>query len=170
MNKLDLKIEPVTHITMSQKSYNKSFIPNLNCRIVTGLTRSVSIEKLFTECGWTTLTNRRIQQKMTFMYRVSNQLVPSYISDIIPPLVSVVSNYPLRNNSNYSVPYTRTEVSRRSCVPSSVSLGIISMKMFVTPVQSIHLKTMLSLYIPIYKLFHHIILRVIESYQLYIHA
>ena len=37
-------------------------------------------------------------------------------------------------------------------------------------VQSIHLKTMLSLYIPIYKLFHHIILRVIESYQLYMHA
>ena len=91
-------------------------------RIVTGLTRSVSIEKLFTECGWTTLTNRRIQQKMTFMYKVSNQLVPSYISDIIPPLVSDVSNYPLRNSSNYSVPYTRTEVSRRSCVPSSVSL------------------------------------------------
>ena len=59
---------------------------------------------------------------MTFMYKVSNQLVPSYISDIIPPLVSDVSNYPLRNSSNYSVPYTRTEVSRRSCVPSSVSL------------------------------------------------
>ena len=32
-------------------------------RIVTGLTRSVPIEKLFTECGWTTLTNRRIHKK-----------------------------------------------------------------------------------------------------------
>ena len=59
---------------------------------------------------------------MTFMYKVSNQLVPSYISDIMPPLVSDVSNNPLRNSSDYSVPYTRTEVSRRSCVPSSVSL------------------------------------------------
>ena len=56
------------------------------------------------------------------MYKVSNQLVPSYISDIMPPLVSDVSNYPLRNSSNYSVPYIRTEGSRRSYVPSSVSL------------------------------------------------
>ena len=86
-----------------------------------------------------------------------------------PPLVSDLSNYPLRNNSNYSVPHTRTEVSHRSCVLQCL-FGIISMKLFVTPVQSIHLKTMLSLCIPIYKLFHHIILRVIESYQLYMHA
>ena len=54
-------------------------------RIVTGLTRSISIEKLFMECGWTTMINRRIQQKMTFMYKVSNQLVPSYISDTSHP-------------------------------------------------------------------------------------
>ena len=59
---------------------------------------------------------------MTFMYKVSNQLLPSYISDIMPPLVSDVSNYPLRNSSSHSVPYIRTEVSRRSCVPSSMSL------------------------------------------------
>ena len=38
-------------------------IQHEGARIVTALTRSVSIEKLFTECGWTTLTNRRIQQK-----------------------------------------------------------------------------------------------------------
>ena len=33
--------------------------------------------------------------------------------------------------------------------------GIVSMRLFATPGQSIYLKTMLSLYIPIYKLFHH---------------
>ena len=74
------------------------------------------------ECDWTTLIIRRVQQKMTFIYKISNHLVPSYISDIMSPLVSDVSNYSLRNSSNYSIPYTRTEVSRRSCVPSSVSL------------------------------------------------
>ena len=121
------------------------------------------------ECDWTTLIIRRVQQKMTFMYKISNHLVPSYISDIMSPLVSDVSNYPLRNSSNYSVPYTRTEVSRRSCVPSSVTLWN-SLDETATPVQSVHLKTMLSLYIPIYKLFHHTILRVIESYQLYMLA
>ena len=37
-------------------------------RVVTGLTRSVSIEKLYTECRWTTLTNRRVQQKKNDIY------------------------------------------------------------------------------------------------------
>ena len=38
---------------------------------------------------------------MAFMYKVSNQLVPSSISDVIPPLISEISNYPLRNSSNH---------------------------------------------------------------------
>ena len=136
--------------------YNTNTLENNStwtARIVTGLTRSVSIEKLYTECDQQTSTT-----KMTFMYKVSNQLVPSYISDIMPLLVSDISNYPLRNSS-YSVPFSRTEVSRRSCVPSSVSLWKSLDETVRNPVQSIHLKTMLSLYIPIYKLFQHTMLR-----------
>ena len=55
------------------------------------------------------------------MYKCSNNLVPDYISDIIPPHVREVSNYPLRNRNNLTNLYTRTEISRRSCIPSSVS-------------------------------------------------
>ena len=58
---------------------------------------------------------------MWFMYKCSNDLVPDYISDIIPPLIGEVSNYSLRNRQNLANVYTRTEVSRRSCIPSSVS-------------------------------------------------
>ena len=38
-------------------------------------------------------------------------IVPSYIQDLIPPLVSEISNYPLRNNRNISVPFNRTSIS-----------------------------------------------------------
>ena len=60
---------------------------------------------------------------MCFMYKCSNSLVPDYISDIIPPLVGDVSKYSLRNRQNLANVYmsTRTEISRRSCIPSSVS-------------------------------------------------
>ena len=56
------------------------------------------------------------------MYKVNNGIVPSYIQDLIPPLVSEISNYPLRNNRNISVPFNRTSISQKSCIPSSINL------------------------------------------------
>lgn len=56
------------------------------------------------------------------MYKCTNSLVPDYISDLIPPLVREVSNYPLRNRNNVSSIYIRTEIFSRSCIPSGVTL------------------------------------------------
>ena len=97
-------------------------LQNEAARIVTGLTRSVSLENLYRECGWRPLSKRRMKNKLVFMYNVVNERVPSYISDLIPPLVRETTHYPLRNNSKITLPFTRTEISRRSCIPSSISL------------------------------------------------
>ena len=97
-------------------------IQNEAARIVTCLTRSVSLENLYRECGWVTLEESRKQQKLIFMYRSVNGLVPTYISDIIPPLVYETTDYPLRNQNNITIPFRRTEISRRSCIPSSITL------------------------------------------------
>ena len=105
-----------------QDSQTLQKIQNEATRLVTGLTRSVSLENLFKECGWTTLSKRRQQHKLSFMYKVNNGIVPSYIQDLIPPLVSEISNYPLRNNRNVSVPFNRTSISQKSCIPSSIRL------------------------------------------------
>ncbi|MCG7879943.1 MAG: reverse transcriptase domain-containing protein [Candidatus Thiodiazotropha endolucinida] len=91
-------------------------------RIVTGLTRSVSLDKLYKECGWLTLKQRRYKYKLSFMYNVVHENVPSYILDIIPPLVRDTTQYPLRNDNNIMIPRTRTEIYRRSCIPSSISI------------------------------------------------
>ena len=85
-------------------------------RIVTGLTRSVSLENLYRECGWIPHSERRRQQKLAFMYKTFNNLVPIYITELIPPLTGDVSNYPLRNSNNIAIPFTRTEISHRSCI------------------------------------------------------
>ncbi|MCG7882866.1 MAG: hypothetical protein JAY96_14895 [Candidatus Thiodiazotropha endolucinida] len=106
-------------------TYDKQALEKLQneaARIVTGLTRSVSLENLYRECGWEPLSDRRNYQKLAFMYKVRNDLVPSYITDLIPPLVREVTNYPLRNSNDITVPYCRTEISKRSCIPSSISL------------------------------------------------
>ena len=97
-------------------------VQNEAARIVTGLTRSVSIENLYRECGWVSLEERRRQQKFIFMYKSVNGLVPSYISDLIPPPIHETTNYPLRDQNNITVPFCRTEIARKSCIPSSITL------------------------------------------------
>ena len=56
------------------------------------------------------------------MYRSVNRLVPSYISDLIPPVVGETTNYPLWNQINIAIPFCSTELFRKSCIPSSISL------------------------------------------------
>jgi hypothetical protein len=97
-------------------------IQNEAARIVTGLTKSVSLENLYRECGWSSLADRRKNQKLHFMYKVNNETAPSYILDLMPPLVAEMSRYPLRNNENIATPYARTVVSHKSCIPSSITL------------------------------------------------
>ena len=97
-------------------------IQNEAARIVTGLTRSISLDNLYRKCGWLSLAERRRQKKLNFMFKVHHGQVPTYISDLISPLVRDISNYPLRNMNNYSAPFTGTEFFKKSSIPSSISL------------------------------------------------
>ena len=97
-------------------------IQNEAARIITRLTRSALLENLYKECGLATLTQRRKQHKISFMYNVNSGKVPSYIQDIISPYVTEISNYPLRNNENISVPRNRTSISQKSFIPSAIRL------------------------------------------------
>ena len=89
--------------------------------IVTGLTKSVSLENLYRECWWKFLFERRNNHKLCFMYKSVNGQVPSYKTDIIAPLVRETTNYPLRNQNSITVPFCRTELYRKSCIPSSIT-------------------------------------------------
>ena len=40
----------------------------------------------------------------------------------MPPLVRNISNYPLRNMNNFSVPFARTEIFKKLCIPSAITL------------------------------------------------
>ena len=42
-------------------------LQNEAARVVTGLTRSVSLEKLYKECGWAPLSERRQFQKLFYV-------------------------------------------------------------------------------------------------------
>ena len=105
-----------------QDSQTLQKIRNEAAQIVTGLTRSVSLENLYKENGWATLSQRRQQHKLSLMYNINTGMVPSYTQDLIPPLVSEISDYPLRKNRNISVPLNQTSISQKSCIPSAIRL------------------------------------------------
>ena len=96
-------------------------LQNEAARIVTGLTKSVTLIRLYTECGWESLAERRSKQKLKFMYKAVNGMVPSYITDLIPPIVGNVSRYELRNSDNISRIPTKTTTFSNSCIPSAIN-------------------------------------------------
>ena len=91
-------------------------------RIVTGLTRSVSIHKLYTEIGWLSLSERRCYQKLIIAYKTNNGLVPDYISSIFPHSVGFNIQYNLRNSSDYTIRSMRTQLLANSFIPSCLSV------------------------------------------------
>ena len=91
-------------------------VQNEIARTVTGLTKFVSLDRLYNECGWQPLYIRRKYQKLKFMYRTSYGMVPSYILDLMSPLVANVSHYNWRNNANLTTSRTRNAMFSKSCI------------------------------------------------------
>lgn len=91
-------------------------------RIVTGLTKFASRESLYFETGWDTLDNRRKQKKLITFYKVHNKLCPEYLYDCLPPMVSDVNDYNLRDRENYILPRCRLRTHEKSFIPSTCAL------------------------------------------------
>ena len=77
----------------SEQARSLEKLQNEAARIVTGLTRSVSLERLYKECTWDYLALRRYNQKLKcrYMYKSMHGMVPSYIANLKPQLVGDIS-------------------------------------------------------------------------------
>lgn len=56
------------------------------------------------------------------MYKLHNNLTPSYLTNILPPKVGERSAYNMRNRENYVIPKVRLSCSLESFLPSSIRL------------------------------------------------
>ena len=97
-------------------------IQNEAARIVTGVTRSISLENLYIEIGWLTLSDRRKYQKLVLTYKIFNGQTPNYLLDIFPPNVNARTQYTLRNANDIDLIGHRTELFARSFIPSAIKL------------------------------------------------
>ena len=91
-------------------------------RIVTGLPVFASLDSLYYETGWETLSQRRTNKKLTLMFKIANNEIPGYLKNLLPNRVGDQTHHQLRNKQNYEVPYSRLCSYESSYFPSTLRL------------------------------------------------
>ena len=86
----------------------------------TGAYRDTSHVTLLNELGWPTLSKRRDYYKLCQLYKLVNNISPSYLIEYLP--INVEHDYGLRNNNDIRLPHTRTLSYRNSFFPSAIRL------------------------------------------------
>ena len=89
-------------------------------RIVTGATRLVSLNLLYSETGWDTLACRRNKHKITMFYKMYYDLSPAYLSSLLPPTTGANASYNLRNPNNLQTIHSHSQLYFNSFLPSAV--------------------------------------------------
>ena len=56
------------------------------------------------------------------MFKIIKNETPSYLNDLLPSLVNIESNYNLRNNTNYELPFCRLCSYEKCYFPSILKL------------------------------------------------
>jgi hypothetical protein len=132
--------------------YDKQNLEKLQyeaARIVTRLTKSVSIERLIREIGWVSLADRRQIKKLIIIYKYKTGNLPEYLRGIFPDLVSNNNNYNLRNNDDFITVSRRTEIYSKSFIPSAINTwNNLSLEIRESPSLSIFKNRLKSLFKP----------------------
>ena len=88
--------------------------------IVTGCTKLLSLNELYTETGLGTLNSRRLKHKLILYYKMNFNTALSYLCSLVPPQISQVTQYNLRNVSNIRTISCNSQLYFNSFLPSTV--------------------------------------------------
>ena len=90
-------------------------------RLVTGAIKGTNRQSLLDELSWDTLQTRRRIHKLSVFYKITNNLVPDYLSSLLPLSVSQKTKYLLRNSEDISLIRCSTSRFQHSFFPSAIS-------------------------------------------------
>lgn len=91
-------------------------------RTIVGAVRGTSHQKLYEESGFCSLEKRRERHKIIFYYKIINGMCPDYLLSILPGLVADGNPYHRRRLLERNVPRCKTELYKKSFVPSTTLL------------------------------------------------
>ena len=102
----------------ARDKHELDMIQNEAARIVTGATRLVSLDKLYNDLCWESLSTRRLNHKLVFIYKIRNGMSPAYLSSILP--LRHTDRYNFRNSLDIPPIHCRTSFYLNSLIPSSI--------------------------------------------------
>ena len=79
-------------------------------RIITGATKLCSISLLLSDLGWESLQDRRNKHKLIIFYKIIHGLTPTYLTNILPPLIQETTDYNLRNANGFRTLHANTNL------------------------------------------------------------
>ena len=91
-------------------------------RVISGALRTTSNMKLYEETGLTQLAKRRETSRLILMYKIKNNLVPGYLSNIFPNDPNLNRRYNTRQASDLPHFRARTELFDKSFFPATTRL------------------------------------------------
>jgi len=89
--------------------------------LCTGAYRLTGYNSLLKELGWENLQTRRIFHRLTLLYKMQNNLVPTYLVNLLPQTTAQRTTYNLRNPTNITLPKTRTKRAGKFFIPKTIS-------------------------------------------------
>ena len=107
-----------TTVLITRKNTKK--IQHEAVRIATGSTRLISVHNHYNEIKWESFQKRRDDHKATFFFKVKNNLVPKYLSSLVPLTIGSASRCSLCNADNLKNINTKTALYSNSFLPSAV--------------------------------------------------
>jgi hypothetical protein len=87
--------------------------------ICSGAYRHTEHRTLISELGWVPLSTLRQNQKLTTYYKMTHNLCPKYMTDMLTNQNTNITRYRLRNRENRQTPKTRLNIYKNSFIPSS---------------------------------------------------
>jgi hypothetical protein len=87
-------------------------------RIVTGATKYCNIDRLLKDLNWESLSQRRKKHSMMQIYKMQNNIAPSYLCNLIP--VRTSQAYDLRSQNGIPPVYANTQLYSNSFLPSAI--------------------------------------------------
>ena len=85
---------------------------------VTGAWKGSSLNKIYDELGWESVTDRRYCRRMFQFYKIQNNLTPDYMKDFVPPPIN--HRYPTRSEHELYEINCNTDAYRASFYPDCV--------------------------------------------------
>jgi len=89
---------------------------------VTGAYKKTSHRELLQEVGLPLLEKRRQSQKIQFIYKANNNLLPEYLKNAIPQMAGEQNNYNLRNPDIIPIPKSKKNYFLKSYIPSAIKV------------------------------------------------